>query len=122
MRQPLPYSPESTLFQLRTFRVALAGCSTRRWSLPALASRPLTVGWTGTLTWNVAAVPVPRLTVSLTVSLRCAKSSLRCQLRTAAFAHEAWDRVAVAEKSTLLPGVTFLDEGHAARWPMTRPT
>src|SRR3546814_15658002 len=78
MRQPLPYSPESILFQLRTLRVALAGCSTRRWSLPALASRPLTVGWPGTLTWNVAVVPVPRLKVSLTVSLPCPTSILRC--------------------------------------------
>src|SRR3546814_18432055 len=71
--------------------------------------------------WSSDVCSSDLLKVSLTVSLRCAKSSLRCQLRTAALPQLAGVRLAVAENAPLLPGVTVIDEVLGAHWPMTRP-
>src|SRR3546814_16871985 len=71
--------------------------------------------------WSSDVCSSDLLKVSLTVSLRCAKSSLRCQLRTAALPQLAGVRLAVAENAPLLPGVTVIDEVLGAHWPMARP-
>ena len=83
-RQPLVYSLEPAVRQSTSLIVGFAGVVTWILSLPAVTVFPLTVGCTGTLTWNVAVVPLPTLKLSVTVSARSANASFRVQLPTAA--------------------------------------